>query len=157
MLFYPYEVARVARDTVEVSFPQFPMICAYSHDAETALRHVRESLFAVIAARIQAGLPVPPPAESARVVALPLDLTLKLSLHWERTTRDLEPQDFALELGLDGLEAAFSAAEGDELSPYAARARTLALAEIDARAAALSDSGLASQYRPASAWAKDPG
>lgn len=135
MLFYPYEVVRVARDTVEVSFPQFPMICAYSYNAETALRYVQETLFAVIDARISAGLPVPAPIEGEHVVPLPLELTLKLSLYWEMSERGMDQAELALELGvgLEGLEAIFSADEEANRSRFSKRAAAMALAEVDAR------------------------
>ena len=131
MLYYPYDVAHVARDTVEVSFPQFPMICAYSYDAETALRYTRETLFAVIDARISAGLPVPAPTEGDHSVELPFELILKLSLYWEMTAKGMQPAELALDLGvgLEGLEAIFSADDEANRSRYAKRAAAMVLAE----------------------------
>lgn len=134
MLFYPYEVARVARDTVEVSFPQFPMICAYSYDAETALRQVQKSLFTLIDARISAGLPVPAPTEGEHVVALPMELALRLSLHWEIMVRGVNLSELAQDLGLDleGLDAVFAATQLAHREPCASSALAAAVVEVEA-------------------------
>ncbi|NJN82568.1 MAG: hypothetical protein HC802_10060, partial [Caldilineaceae bacterium] len=69
------------------------------------------------------------------VVALPLELALKLSLYWEMTARGMQPSELALDLGvsMDGLEAIFSADERVNQRPYAKRAAAMALAEVEAR------------------------
>lgn len=151
MLFYPYEVVRVTHDTVEVSFPQFPMICAYSYNVETALRHVQKNLFSVIEARISAGLPVPTPTEGENAVALPPELALKLSLHWEIMARGLRLSELALDLGLEleDLDAVFEATQQAHHASCAGAdlATALAKSELrlgrDARAASADQSGRA--------------
>lgn len=158
MLFYPYEVARVARDTVEVSFPQFPMLCAYSYDAETALRHVQKSLFALIDARISAGLPVPTPAEGEHVVALPPELTLRLSLHWEIMARGVRLSELALDLGLDieGLDAVFAATQLAHREPCADSAAAKAMVEAEASLVSIGRAPPIDQCGRVATWSNSP-
>ncbi|EEW24279.1 hypothetical protein [Rhodobacter ferrooxidans] len=80
---YPYHVSNMHRETVEMTFPDFPEVCAISYSGEVALALLAPKLFQIIQIRMDLGLVVPLPSAGNDRLDLPPDLARKLFHYWQ--------------------------------------------------------------------------